>query len=954
MTLDRFDLRGLVAVSHRERLRAVHGAPVDATARTALRRVLYTDPHAEVRAAAARRLVVGADRPAELEGWLVDALGDRSPLVRDAIVRALARLDGASATTRTALRALIAGDRMWWVRRAAIYALAALAGDAELTALAAALADPFWRVRHAAIRVLGALGARDLATRDAIADAIAAGTDEVAPANALAFLRSSWGPTAIEAPQRAASTTSLLPAALLDPDPAVVTARLAADPDVTPLALVELLCDPHVPLRLLAVERLVASRDREALIAALDWLEAARIPHVADTVEALLDGLGDDAVVIAEHALARADRPGAARWAIAWVAATDYEPLAEAALARARADRALRAIAVPLAESAELLAWAADEREANATTAAIAAELAARRDDDDLLALLPDAPRVRALQLDARGRRGDLDALRAALADPHPAARALATRYLVHAGELAGDAQLADPDPAVREAALTARTAPAAVGDRDPFVARAAIERLAITYAYAPEAPADAIAAAAAALADRDPFVRARACAVAIHDRDPATLARVVELLADRDDGVRAAALDACERGHDVAARLLALATGPAGTASDTARAMAFAYLFRDLDDRAGELARAALASVAVAMAPRTHAVLAGVAGIELPARPAIELDDRPPPAEAPPARVATRRRFGRLPFEVAPLAISGAFDLAPAALQRAHRAGVDLFFWEPSYQHLTRFLRTTADAPERARVIAGSYHAEPEAIEADVDRARRLLRRDTLDVFLLFWSRSSARIDPAAHEVLARLQRANKIRAAGFSTHHRELARDAIVAAPWDVVMIRHSAAHPGIESVLLPTARAHDTAILTFSALCYGRMLAGDGAPSAADCYRYTLAQPGVTACISAPRTGDELEENLGVLATPTLDAARLEALRAHGARVRVESQRFNTLVRQPTRDAAAAARDMLATELPPPEIVEARPLPTPGRSRGARTHLGRARRGRQGGGS
>ena len=81
---------------------------------------------------------------------------------------------------------------------------------------------------------------------------------------------------------------------------------------------------------------------------------------------------------------------------------------------------------------------------------------------------------------------------------------------------------------------------------------------------------------------------------------------------------------------------------------------------------------------------------------------------------------------------------------------------------------------------------------------------------------------------------MLDRLKRAGKIRAAGFSTHHRELARTAIAASPWDVVMIRHSAAHPGIEAELLPTARQAGTAILTFSALCYGRMVSGQGAPS------------------------------------------------------------------------------------------------------------------------
>jgi hypothetical protein len=93
-------------------------------------------------------------------------------------------------------------------------------------------------------------------------------------------------------------------------------------------------------------------------------------------------------------------------------------------------------------------------------------------------------------------------------------------------------------------------------------------------------------------------------------------------------------------------------------------------------------------------------------------------------------------------------------------------------------------------------------------------------------------------------------------------------------------------------------------------FSALCYGGMVSGPDAPLPADCYRYSLAQPGVVGCISAPRRRRELNENLATLRAPTLDPAQLAMLRAHGLGVRAENQRFNTLMRQPP-----------ATPRPPP---------------------------------
>jgi hypothetical protein len=122
---------------------------------------------------------------------------------------------------------------------------------------------------------------------------------------------------------------------------------------------------------------------------------------------------------------------------------------------------------------------------------------------------------------------------------------------------------------------------------------------------------------------------------------------------------------------------------------------------------------------------------------------------------------------------------------------------------------------------------------------------------------------------------------------------------------------------------------------------------MTSGPGAPGDADCIRYSLSQPGVTACINAPRRRAEVEARVAVLARPTLSPERLAELRAHGAGVRAESQRFNALLRQPTRDAASAARALLATELPPRDELEQRPLPRPSHARAARTGLGKTRR-------
>lgn len=114
---------------------------------------------------------------------------------------------------------------------------------------------------------------------------------------------------------------------------------------------------------------------------------------------------------------------------------------------------------------------------------------------------------------------------------------------------------------------------------------------------------------------------------------------------------------------------------------------------------------------------------------------------------------------------------------------------------------------------------------------------------------------------------------------------------------------MVRHSAAHRGAEAHIFPRALELGTSILTFNATCYGRLLKPHGVgppPTAADCYRYTLEQPAVRACWTAPATLAQLEDNLAALRDPELPPERRQRLLEHGARVYDEDTIFRKLVR------------------------------------------------------
>jgi HEAT repeat protein len=268
---------------------------------------------------------------------------------------------------------------------------------------------------------------------------------------------------------------------------------------------------------------------------------------------------------------------------------------------------------------------------------------------------------------------------------------------------------------------------------------------------------------------------------------------------------------------------------------------------------------------------------------------------ERPAPRDA--------RLLGPARLLVSPMGVSGHYGLPVEGFVRAAAAGVNLLFWEPNYQTLTEFLtRLPASQRNEFHVITGTFEADGKRVQRDAERALRLLQIDRIALFLLFWVQSWNRVTPDVREALERLQQKGLVASFSLSTHSRPLAVQAMQEG-WNPLMVRHSAAHRGAEEQIFPRSRQLGTSIITFNNTCYGRLLQPGGdlpLPGAADCYRYTLAQPAVTACLSAPATLEELEENLAALFDPELPPQRRQVLLAHGDRVYQEDAVFQRLVR------------------------------------------------------
>jgi hypothetical protein len=281
------------------------------------------------------------------------------------------------------------------------------------------------------------------------------------------------------------------------------------------------------------------------------------------------------------------------------------------------------------------------------------------------------------------------------------------------------------------------------------------------------------------------------------------------------------------------------------------------------------------------------------------PPKPAVVAEPLSPSFAAP----LHPRPLGSQMLLVAPIGISGHYGLPVEGFVRAVEAGVNLLFWEPNYQTLTAFSGRLSPAQRRqVNFLVGTFEASGPRIRKDVERALRNLKIERISLFMIFWTRTWERITDEVRDTMERLQQAGLIGMAGLSTHSRTLAVEAM-AGGWNPVMVRHSAAHRGAETQVLPHAQARQTSLITFNNTCYGRLLKPQGTippPSAADCYRYTLSFPQVTMCLSAPATMEQLDENLQALRDPHLPDERRLLLLEQGAEVYKEETLFRRLVR------------------------------------------------------
>lgn len=253
-----------------------------------------------------------------------------------------------------------------------------------------------------------------------------------------------------------------------------------------------------------------------------------------------------------------------------------------------------------------------------------------------------------------------------------------------------------------------------------------------------------------------------------------------------------------------------------------------------------------------------------------------------------------TVRPLGKTGMAVSPLGLA-AFSMAshprpkpsgltPNDVERAfHEFGINTFLVHYLMPALMKGVRNLIRAGHRDDLVLVSEVGVPTAgsVRRALNLHLRLLGTDHLDVWLFGWVRSRRQVRTAVWASMQRLKQQGRTRALGFSTHNRLLAAELTGSLTPDVLMIRYNAAHRGAERELfatLPSNPAERPGIIAYTATRWGMLLNGvpaRGFPegmTAAECYRFALANAHVDTVWCAARSFEELTEDVaGVAAGP-----------------------------------------------------------------------------------
>ncbi len=252
-------------------------------------------------------------------------------------------------------------------------------------------------------------------------------------------------------------------------------------------------------------------------------------------------------------------------------------------------------------------------------------------------------------------------------------------------------------------------------------------------------------------------------------------------------------------------------------------------------------------------------------------------------------------------------LGVAGNYGLKTADIEYAADKGVNFWVWSPRFKEVTPALKRLLAADRERHVVAMFGMAYTSGgVRKGVDKVRKMLGIDYLDVFQLGWLGRGSFFSQGIQDQLAAVREEGLIRAAGTSIHDRvragELAKDSVL----DSLMIRYNAAHPGAEQDIFPHLHHRDPLLISYTATSWRQLLKplsiematawpgnGDGPTvpplTAPLCYRFVLSSPHVHVALTGPKDRAQFDENLACVDQGPLSDEEMAWIRDYGQQVR-----------------------------------------------------------------
>jgi aryl-alcohol dehydrogenase-like predicted oxidoreductase len=233
---------------------------------------------------------------------------------------------------------------------------------------------------------------------------------------------------------------------------------------------------------------------------------------------------------------------------------------------------------------------------------------------------------------------------------------------------------------------------------------------------------------------------------------------------------------------------------------------------------------------------------------------------------------------LGASGLEVRRMGIGADAGISAAALEWAFERGINYFYWgSRRCKGMRDAIRNLAPRWRDRMVIAiQSYDYTGLALEHTFTRGLRQLGIEHADVLIL-GMRNGRIPERILHKAVA-LKDKGLARHLCVSAHNRLAYRSHLDRNAFDLVMVRYNAAHRGAETEVFPLREGREgedgPGVICFNSTRWGHLFdprwvpKGERTPSPVDLYRYVLSNPHIHMVLTAPRTLEQLEENLEAL--------------------------------------------------------------------------------------